>query len=118
MAHQPIERYTLKEHPNGHYWKIKDNNTGKEYAKKEAIELLNNMEEEMDRIRNILSEPVYLADSSEVFSNKEFNIEHHTIHSLLMKQADRINELEQMLDDAEYEIEEIEQENRRLKCSQ
>ena len=46
------------------------------------------------------------------------NIEHHTIHSLLMKQADRINELEQMLDDAEYEIEEIEQENRRLKCSQ
>ena len=117
MAHQPIERYTLKEHPNGQYWKIMDETIGKEYAKKEAIELLNNKEEEINRIRNILDEPVYLADSSEVFTTNETKIEHHTIYSLLTNQADRISELEQMLDDAEYELEELEQENRRLKCS-
>lgn len=121
MAHQPIKRYTLIEHPNGHYWKIQDTITGKEYAKQDAIDLLNRIwniqPKTIQDIEKALNQPIIITDTSKVFEDNNFQIKHHTFYGLIMEQADRIEELEQLLNDVECELEELEMENRRL-CSQ
>ena len=40
------DRYVLKEHPNGQYWKIIDTVTGKEYSKKSCLDLIKGLYEE------------------------------------------------------------------------
>ena len=115
-----MERYELIEHPNGQYWKIKDTLTEKEYAKEDAINLLNNIEETKSKtwrdIEKALNQSLYITDISKIFENNNPLIKHQTFYGLIMEQVDRINELEQMLDDVEIELEELEMENRRL-CS-
>lgn len=121
MAHQPMKRYELIEHPNGHYWKILDTLTDEEYAKQDAIDLLNmiwNIQPKtIQDIEKALNQTIYTTDTSNVFENNNFRIKQHTFYGLIMEQSDRINELEQMLYDVENELEELERENRRL-CSQ
>ena len=112
-------RYELMEHPNGQYWKVKDIETGREYAKQDAVKLLNDLQMKSKTVKDIekaLQEPIYITDTSKIFEDNNYQVKHYTFYSLIMEQVDKINELEQMLDDVELELEELEQENRRL-CS-
>lgn len=137
-------KYELMEHPNGQYWKIRDSNTGKEYAKQEAVDMLNDIDEayytfleiivelqkehreqrrtireqekNLSNIKKSLNEPIFTADTSRVWdSDADFTLNRWTFHELIMRQQDSIDELEQALYDVESELEELEQENRRLK---
>lgn len=79
------DRFVLKEHANGQYWMVKDTITGYETAKKDCIRLINRLYKDM-----------------------------LSAHAIAKKNGERISELETMLYDVECELQEVEQENRRL----
>ena len=107
--------YRLWEHPNRHYWKIINEATGQEYAKKEAIDLINDMSAKSSIIEKLGKIPVLTIGDDEIWSvGAEPDISEHNVMGLLMEMQDNINELERILDDTECEIEELEMENRRL----
>ena len=120
-------RFKLKVHPNGQYWKIIDIRNGEEFAKESAVKLLNNMNDEnellnklysiadkqLNDIFRIFDEPIYLVENVEKLwdCSEDFNVKKYTFYDLLINQSNRIMELEQTVMDLEWEVEQLSDEN-------
>ena len=108
------DNYNYIEKPDGYYMIFNgDTPLNAEYVM-DMIKIKSDKDKMIQNIKSVLAQPIYVADTSNIFENTNYRIKEHTFYGLIMEQADRIDELEQMLYDVECELEEVEMENRRL----
>ena len=111
------EGYTYIERPDGYYMIFSGDTPLNAEHVVDMLKIKSSNDKMVQDIESVLAQPVYVADTSKIFEDSNYQVKHYTFYNLIMEQADRIDELEQMLYDVECELEELEMENRRL-CSQ
>lgn len=82
----------------------------------QVLELLNKWDKAMKDWDEMCNEVVFFCDASRVWDiSADVDVKKYSFYELLVKQSERIVELEEQLVDVEYEAEALEEENRHLK---